>query len=1042
MTAAKILKLRLFLEGIEAPVIGAQVNVAPNSPMMAAIQVPPLPEGTKLKPRTLVHLYFLDFWAEASPMSYKRGSSIDPADRGNAGVYDFSLSRYKNGELDEQARKDVEADINNYRYKLLFGGEVVGFQWTKGVIGRQLVLQCQDWSSYWDAAVQFKNTDLFGPGAKALFSGGGTTMLTDFLSSKTEVVMGLLRSKSISYPGLEGLLAGIVRLLEGIGGAYYRDGSKNYAGQNIFFSLAELRLHITQMITAWEHDPSVKRLMGGGGFGGMSRVLGGLGEQVSFRGAINALLKVIFHSVRPQPCPKYIPGLEGSIDGFARTPLEDDPKLSFIPRNVSSILDALEEVIDALEEAQTDTDPSTEPTPTDTGEDFLTGQPINRTASDTASQKDAIIERLGTAKKQCTETSAQANSSGFRKAGPYFQRAKRHLTRAADDVKKKWKGDNIAAATTRVKSEVELAKAELNRIRNLSHTTTSRRNAQPARLNQQVFAPDTWFSAPPRCNVIFPEQYHNISYARSFMQEPTRLMLKTNDEFFGEDELFDCFYFAPKLEGLKKQKAKLQAMLQGDIMEHELYTGIVPVFEKMGEFNIFGVRQLKGKSKGRRVKVGLAQRSTNFLFFRYRFGARNMQINGVFNPYIACGFPGFIIDKYVDLNRLEKMRNMMVYAGYKYRPLTDLLGAHFLANFTQVSHNVNQKTGGSTSISAQYCREHNEKVEFLGTATSNREVEKRFGNDAARATDIAAVDPPPKFSLGINYGVIYDITKVTDSYGKGMTLPFFGGPRREGTGELVLKVPVGVTKKAKEFGPEVSKHVGDPEREVTFEAYRLSESIPRYRKEKVLLPAEELIRPGWYGDCWSNTQIGEVYDFFFGTGAITDPQQVSDPAGVSTGQVTDDAEDALRTSADGVDFDDPRTEAPAIISLEEESSIEQACTFLLLTYAYVRMNNLNTDEFIRAYTWRPIATMVDMFGSNDLELSEDGSKVIKGVEGFHSRAFGPYNDLFGLVTPEIEQVVGVRRGSHMARRGDTRQAKRDAVLDFVEALLSSRAVLG
>ena len=56
------LRLRLFIEGVEVPVIAAQVQVAPNAPAACSIQIPPLPEGTRIFPRSIVHLFFLDFY--------------------------------------------------------------------------------------------------------------------------------------------------------------------------------------------------------------------------------------------------------------------------------------------------------------------------------------------------------------------------------------------------------------------------------------------------------------------------------------------------------------------------------------------------------------------------------------------------------------------------------------------------------------------------------------------------------------------------------------------------------------------------------------------------------------------------------------------------------------------------------------------------------------------------------------------------------------------------------------------------------------------
>jgi hypothetical protein len=196
------LKLRCFLEGIEVPVIAAQVQCESNSPAVASIQLPPMAEGTRFHPRTLVHLYFLDFYESASPLISLRGPG-GSKDQNNPSVYEQKLVE----------GVDVDDEHRNERYKLLFVGELVGFQWTKSASNRALVLQCQDLSNYWDYAQQWENTDLFGPGYKAMFSGGSTNMFTDFLSSKDEEIVKALMTPSAQYPQLKGLLGGIIHLL-------------------------------------------------------------------------------------------------------------------------------------------------------------------------------------------------------------------------------------------------------------------------------------------------------------------------------------------------------------------------------------------------------------------------------------------------------------------------------------------------------------------------------------------------------------------------------------------------------------------------------------------------------------------------------------------------------------------------------------------------------------------------------------------------------------------------------------------------------------
>jgi hypothetical protein len=169
---------------------------------------------------------------------------------------------------------------------------------------------------------------------------------------------------------------------------------------------------------------------------------------------------------------------------------------------------------------------------------------------------------------------------------------------------------------TGVTKQLDEVVSDLSRLSRLTINLTPRGMQQPARLNQHILRPDIWFGAPPRCNVLFPEDYDSISYQRMFMQEPTRLLLKTNDEFFGEDFLFDKLYFAPQTSSVKKNKAQMRSMMNGDLLDHELFTGILPVFEKSGEFNVFASKSGTQKQMN---KVGFAQRSANFLYFKYRF---------------------------------------------------------------------------------------------------------------------------------------------------------------------------------------------------------------------------------------------------------------------------------------------------------------------------------------------------------------------------------------------------------------------------------------
>jgi hypothetical protein len=1047
----------MFLEGVEVPIIGIQVQGLPNAPLLAAIQLPPVPEGTRLLPRTLVHVFFLDAYEDESPFLAAQRQSSAATDRRDPTAYQNALNQRSSGDSTPTASDDVNTEEDLTRYKLLFNGEVMGFEWRKDSSQRGLVLQCADLSNYWDYAYQWTNTGLFGPGIKALFSGGSTNLFTDFLSSSAEVVTNILRTPSISFPNLKGLGGGIIHLLESIGGSYYYD--KKIAGQNIFFTLAELRLHVNQMVVAIENDPTASRLLALQGYGGLlNRMLGGMGGQTSIRQSITALQGIIFHETYAQPCPKYIPGTEGTVSGQVRKRLDQAPNTIFIVRNATAVADALEQIKQQVNVTENRPD-------------------VSLFASSASVQKNLREQIVARLRKQ--QTFLKNTIMRLRYVKPAVPSANSLLNTAQQNIgtaatlMARWNPNNDKSVTA-VQQPLTEAIDRLRRVSNLSVVTNSRKNRTPARLVQQILRPDVWFSAPPRCNVIFPEQYNSLTYRRSFMEEPTRLLLKTNDEFFGEDELFDRFYFAPKTKSVKKSKVDLQALLSNDLLEHELYTGILPVFEKMGELNIFAARG--GVVKDRVPQVGLAQRSANFLYFKYRFASRQMTVSGRFNPYIALGFPALVIDKYVNADTLALHNEMLQKIGQPTRDINKLLGTSFLGNVTQITMQVNQQAG-QMDVVLSYPRQPEEGVEFLGASDVGEvTVNKRFDEDVTRTTDVASVDMPKVQSTGPNLGRITRVQEVTQLYrsaGEVKTIEnstsskpllLFSNTRtgqkpRPASQRKSARVPVGMEVDARLIDKDVLKELGvdlelvrtmsvlnHPEyvgknkdfysqpRPITIRVWRVEEEVPRFRQDVVDLPAEEYIRPGWYGDIWHPAKIGEAYDLFFSTGAITDPQNIF--------RANDQAQAAMNEAAETEDGSDPRKDAPAAYMLKEGASIEQAAAFLQATYSHIKLAGLDVEEFIRSYTWRPIATMVDMFGTRDLQLSPDGNFVVQGVEGFHSRAFGPYNNLFGLVTPEIENVVGLKRGTTAAQKGDTRKVKQDAVKDYLAGLGIGRSIIG
>jgi hypothetical protein len=316
---------------------------------------------------------------------------------------------------------------------------------------------------------------------------------------------------------------------------------------------------------------------------------------------------------------------------------------------------------------------------------------------------------------------------------------------------------------------------------------------------------------------------------------------------------------------------------------------------------------------------------------------------------------------------------------------------------------------------------------------------------------VAAIGPPQPNALGPNGGVITAVQDVTQAYTgtyngtsfSGMSLPWYQASSPSTGG---ISVVTGVSAPASAYPAAILSPLGltaatAATTQVLFRAYSVTETVTSYSASSQDLPFESYVRPGWYGSVWESSSIGQAYQQFFGTASITDQANVNAGSSNATNPNLG-ATAAAQQANTATDADSPAGQAPGILQLQQGSSVEQACAFLVLLYSTIRQSNADVEAFISAYTGRPIATIVDMFGTSNLTLSSDGTSVVQGVEGFHSRSFGPYANLFGLVTPQVASIVGIQRNSPAAQRADTRGVKQAAVQAYVQQLQFARAILG
>jgi hypothetical protein len=947
-------------------------------------------------------------------------------------------------------------------------GEVQGISFSKAVDQRAIVLNCVDFSNYWDTTYQYNfQGEVIGGRREAAFTGANTNLFTSPLGHGTGTLVSLLQQAPVSFKYLRGLLGGIVRVLEAIGGAYY--GTTTFKGANDFTAIAELRLKLIQQIVAAEKDSSTASLFARKNFNNwMNRQTGSLGKLVTFRGVVQIMQSFIYHEVYPCPAAKFQPAVDG-LKGVqvTHTSIEAD-KTPLVATFVTN-LKALRLTNNTLKErlrAGIGTPGGTPP--------GLTDQLAVQEDFNELSVKFRAVKGVATPKPYEGKISSMD--------GDYTHAVKwlGSIATGLIDGKKISDPNRLSQAVT------HLDNLSLGIIDILNDSTKMEKRytySKLSRVNNQIFRPDVWWAAAPRCNVIFPELYSSMSWQRNFLREVTRIELQTTNEVLGDDALFNGRYYAPDVEDMRNGLKLSSRQFGRLIMQHELLTGIIPMYEKMTEANLFTMKSRVTKSKG--AKVPYAQRSVNFQYFKHRFASRSLSVSGRFNPWFVPGFPAVVIDRPMTMENLitaslpvsEQLAkiNLKPAAGFdlsKADLLRQLVGPQYLGSCTQLSHSLSQ-AGGTTSYGMMQARVHREDVEYLGV--DKIKISKAQGT-GSKTTAVAAFpsNAPKVGGRGPNGGKITKVEVATDSY-LGRALTRFGERGRlivgaldsAGSDDLQASQPVQAT-------DEIV-----PANEV--QAYEIKEVYTRRTKVEVNLPIEEAIRPPWIWDGWSNLQIGETYQQFFGTGAITDVDGFAivdtdtvanaeavattqegkrRKAGASAGNKTEnpwtgkklDSGVGIGEYFDTLQQEEVDTTPDKMVSaitakiIDEDRSIETSVD--RLTHAYSSLTHLGLDvgAFIRNYTWRPVATMVEIMGSSDLVLEEkDGTiEATRGIEGFHSRAFSDVADLFGLVNPQVKQVLGLsKKASHAtAGRLDVRKLRRDVVRDYVEELTHSRGLLG
>jgi hypothetical protein len=1093
MPAAKLLRLRLLLEGEEVPVISAQVMINIGAPATASIQIIPLDSALDFFPRTMVHLFFLDV----------------------------------QGVGEEQTSE----------YKLLFAGEVVGFAYSQTPASRGTVLQCLDFSNYWDSCNAMAVS--YGPGGNAFtndgsINGASIGMFTDIPGdSAAEHLVRWVRSPPVTagLTGVSGLAGGIIHIMEAMGGV-----PGHFKGINDFYTVAELRCRLMNQITAEENDSTASRVLSIKVFeewlkGGLQQA----GGNITFRDIMNLLFSHIFYEFVPNPAPKFDNGNGSKSTKTNSIALTSNSKVAGIRTRLDEMRMSL-----ILLNGQITLMATGDMIPTVTG--------LSTILSDIL--KDLIA--LGQSPSELTKARASV------------QQASNALT--------KLKTVTSSSIESRLASLPEAWKAIEDAIGFLDagKVTSISTEYSSQRLKAHIVRPDCWFSSPPVCNVIFPEMYASLSFDRNFLQETTRLLVHSFDTLIGRDHLMANHILSPFIgfDATKLAKYKGAASFR-ILMDHEIHVGIVSKTEwipnSAGISTDLDAEQLKKVSSGR---LSWLIKASLYHFFKARFSARQVSINGRFNPSLVCGFPGAVITRpyYIDGGAAALRR---AHGGTDV-PDSDISGlihekagefnapAHFVGLIGAIQHSIDQ-SGGTTSAVLHYARKHrgidDEFIGYMvgmkentgtrvlkyeleiekalelaspttttpnikpiallmGVTPSKDEVEKpkkTAGKTSSvrpkvSSQEVSAASKDPKAQASAITAFVFSTNTESDTAGQdkvdekpprthvgsiseanrtNVFIPFGSSASikvnsKEGLfgGRIVgIEVPKGATLQTVAYGISgtVPVYVAlTPTRDgtvykfqtgsQTFKANKRGDAFTRviiYEEVSFAvsgsLPIEEILRPSWFSTGYSSQRIGkQIYQPFFGCDAVVDNLVVSPDSAPPADDGSDPEPVDAATSAQ-----DMMKRVSAAESQSRAISIEKSLNVLAYEYGQVKLHARDVESFIESYTKRPIATYRDIFGDAQLDFTINkkavgGDAQVKKREdgttprvGFHTGAthstLVDVGNLVGLATDlqlGFKRVDNLGASEPMVTQYDVRKPKKDRVRTYIADLTKGPGFVG
>jgi hypothetical protein len=647
--------VRLFVEGIELPVINVSVTASINSASAANIDILPDDAAFSFHPRTVVHVFYYD-WEEAA-----YGGTGRPPTIGNLGAIPIAFSPVEEIErggatipltsTGPNGRTFRPPDLDR-AYKLLFCGEVFTVTYAKqGPGSRQITLQCYDFSNLWDTYYVYtaswnraEGDEIAG--STANFNGAITGAFDDIVSSAEEVIRRALSRPKPANPGfgeVSETFGGLFSILETFFGIQGK-----YAGQDSWITISERRVRVLDQIGADSGETASEFFKKSAFDEWLLGSVGKLGPLASIRDVIQLICSHIFYDVAPNPVAAYTPGyrtipnydilaedselrtteafdavadrrLGNPVRGSYRITSRFGPRTP--PKTAFGVGSAFHRGIDIGDRGRTDRGVLAVADGVVRGEYNSRKVAVSRNGrsgfkeltvtidhgeglTSTYRHLDSVSVAFGATVTKGQEIGIIGNTGNSGLPHLHYE-----LSYNGQKIDPEYYLNNNALYAARQQAPAQIFAIPVVDINEETGTT---RNEDATLIREklltQIFRPDVWFCPAPLCNVFFPTEYSSFTFTRQMLREVTRLQVESYRSVISEsDKILNRYAWAPQFDNSDVNLAQgaIGAISQKIIFPHEKFSGIIPGIEKISQLSFFVERELQLRNASANAAVPL-----------------------------------------------------------------------------------------------------------------------------------------------------------------------------------------------------------------------------------------------------------------------------------------------------------------------------------------------------------------------------------------------------------------------------------------------------